>query len=336
MADGYRIYGSELSPYSVKVRSWFRYKGVDHEWIARGPQHEEEFRRLAKLPLIPLVVTPTGEALQDSTPLIETLEKRLPELSIHPYDAVARFVSFLLEEYADEWGNKWMFHYRWSYPADQDSAAERLAASRFGVLGEGLPAAAAKVKERMIGRLSFVGSSAATGPIIEHSFGRVLKLLERHLADRAYVFGGAPGLGDFGLWGQLYECWTDPTPGAKIRQEAPRVAAWIERMLAPVKRGPFEPWAWLAPTLMPLLKEEVAGRFLPWSAANARALAEGAQELLAEIDGKAFIQQPQKYHARSLQALKARYAALPENERAAVDAALAPSGCLRYLREAKA
>ena len=29
----YRIYGSELSPYSVKVRSFFRYKKLDHEEI---------------------------------------------------------------------------------------------------------------------------------------------------------------------------------------------------------------------------------------------------------------------------------------------------------------
>ena len=26
MADGYRIFGAEMSPYSVKVRSYFRYK----------------------------------------------------------------------------------------------------------------------------------------------------------------------------------------------------------------------------------------------------------------------------------------------------------------------
>ena len=36
MADVYRIFGSELSPYSVKVRSYFRYKRIPHEWIVRG------------------------------------------------------------------------------------------------------------------------------------------------------------------------------------------------------------------------------------------------------------------------------------------------------------
>ena len=30
MADGYRIIGAEMSPYSVKARSYFRYKEIPH------------------------------------------------------------------------------------------------------------------------------------------------------------------------------------------------------------------------------------------------------------------------------------------------------------------
>ena len=62
--DGYRIFGSELSPYSVKVRSYFRYKGLAHEWIPRSPAVQAEFQKYAKLPLVPLVVTPEGEGLR--------------------------------------------------------------------------------------------------------------------------------------------------------------------------------------------------------------------------------------------------------------------------------
>jgi len=31
----WRIFGSELSPYSVKVRSYFRYTGLAQEWLLR-------------------------------------------------------------------------------------------------------------------------------------------------------------------------------------------------------------------------------------------------------------------------------------------------------------
>src|SRR5262245_48903415 len=70
-AARYRIFGSELSPYSVKVRSYFRYKGIPHEWVVRSAANMDEFRRHAKLPLIPLVLAPGGEAMQDSTPILE-------------------------------------------------------------------------------------------------------------------------------------------------------------------------------------------------------------------------------------------------------------------------
>ena len=33
MADEYRIIGAEMSPYSVKVRSYFRYKVIPHQWV---------------------------------------------------------------------------------------------------------------------------------------------------------------------------------------------------------------------------------------------------------------------------------------------------------------
>ena len=36
MAEGYRIIGAEMSPYSVKVRSYFRYKGIPFQWIPRN------------------------------------------------------------------------------------------------------------------------------------------------------------------------------------------------------------------------------------------------------------------------------------------------------------
>ena len=39
---------------------------------------EAEFQRYAKLPLIPLVVTPDGQGMQDSTPIIEHFEALLP------------------------------------------------------------------------------------------------------------------------------------------------------------------------------------------------------------------------------------------------------------------
>jgi glutathione S-transferase len=328
--DGhYRIFGAEVSPYSIKVRSYFRYKQIPHEWIVRDTSSAAEYQKYAKLPIVPLVVSPDGEAMQDSTPIIEQLEQRFPEPAIHPEDPVAAFVSSLLEEFGDEWGNKWMFHYRWAREADQVSASERIAAAMSGASGEALARAAAGVRERMVNRVWFVGSNAQTAPQIEDSFRDAIAALERHLAARPYLFGARPAFGDFSMWGQIYNAYTDPTPGGILRASAPKVVAWCQRMLDPKAEGPFEAWAGLAPTLEPLLVEQVGRRFLPWSVANAKAIAEGAEEFSVELAGRTYTQKPQKYHAKSLRALREKYAAAASP---ALDRALAEVGCLEDLK----
>jgi hypothetical protein len=216
----------------------------------------------------------------------------------------------LIEEYADEWGNKWMFHYRWAYAPDCWATAERIALQLAGAKGPlAIAEARAAVAERMSGRLGFVGSNPTTRPLIEASFKRVLAILDDHLKDRAYVFGGKPTLADFGLWGQLYECATDPTPGAIMRGSAPHVMAWVGRMVQPKDEGPLEAWTALAPGLAPLLKEEVAALFLPWSAANAEAIARGDKTFTTTLAGAQWTQEPQKYHARSLAELRRKHQA---------------------------
>jgi glutathione S-transferase len=331
VGDKYRIFGSELSPYSVKVRSYFRYKDLPHEWLARTPANQAEFQKYAKLPLIPLVVTPQGTGIQDSTPIIEHFETLQPAPSIVPENPALAFLSALIEEFADEWGNKWMFHYRWAYQPDCWATAERIALQMAGAQGP-LAVAQARnaVAERMRGRLGFVGSSEATTPVIEDSFRHVLAIVEPHLASRPYLLGGRPSLADFGLWGQLYEAATDPTPGAILRASSPKVMGWIERMLSPKAEGPFEAWASLEPTLLPLLRDEIGALFLPWSAANAAAVGRGDKAFEVGLAGSTWTQEPQKYHARSLQEIRRKYAAA--SGAAGLDAVLERAGCLKWLK----
>jgi glutathione S-transferase len=330
MMSNFRIFGSELSPYSVKVRSYFRYKNLAHEWIPRSPAVQAEFQKYAKLPLVPLVVTPNDEGLQDSTPIIERFEVLHPEPSIVPADPALAFLSALLEEYGDEWGNKWMFHYRWRYAPDAWATAERIALQMMGAQGTlAVAQARAAVAERMTGRLGFVGSNERTQGIIEASFKRTLALLETHLQVRPYLLGSRPAMADFGLWGQFYEAATDPTPGAIMRASAPRVMAWVARLLEPKAEGPFEEWASLAPTLMPLLAEEVAALFLPWSTANAQAIERGDTSFETTLAGATWGQEPQKYHARSLAEIRRKYAAA--RGAPGLEQVLEESGCLPFL-----
>ena len=329
-ADPFRIFGSEISPYSVKVRSYFRYKGIPHEWIERSNAVMDEYKKYAKLPLIPAVATPEDVGLQDSTLIIERLESSFPEPPIDPKNLALAFLSALIEEFADEWGNKWMFHYRWARPLDQDSAADRIARSLMPDLDAGqYEGIAAKIKARMITRGGYVGSNEQTAPQIESTFKEFVLQLDTHLAGRSFLFGQCPSLGDFGLWGQLYSAWTDPTCNEIIEADGANIVPWIERMLDPKASGNFEDWDALAPTLMPILRDHVGGLFLPWTDANAKALEGGESEYHVELRCGTWRQSPQKYHARSLAMLRARYAAV--DDRTELDGILAEAACLKWL-----
>ena len=258
-------------------------------------------KKHAKIPLIPLVVTPDGEGVQDSTPIIERVEG-VVSVAVDPSpDPVAAFVSALLEEFGDEWGNKWMFHYRWARDVDQISSAGRIARQ-----WRRAPTRASTPKRP---RRSARGWSTASGSSVptrrprrrskRHS-RRAIDLLETHLADGPICSARVRRSRDFGIWGQLYCAWTDPTAGALIEGRAPSLLAWIQRMLWPRADGEFEAFSSLSATLMPLLETSVGRLFLPWSVANAGAIAAGAESFTVELDGREWTQKPQKYHARSL------------------------------------
>jgi hypothetical protein len=187
-----------------------------------------------------------------------------------------------------------------------------------------------KVRARMVDRVWFVGSNAGNAPQIEAGFLEMLALLDKHLSLWPYLFGGRPAFGDFGLWGQIYEMWTDPTAGALIGGGAPHVLDWVHRMLWPRAEGPFETWAALEPTMMPILTEQVGRLFMPWTAANEKAIADAKEEFSVNLGDHVWTQKPQKYHARSLNMLRAKYTAVPD--KAALDPVLDAAGCLSGLR----
>jgi len=333
IGDGvhYVIIGRIESGYSMKVRSVMRYKGVDYEWIDRYLQNEKLFQAHAKVQLIPLVFFPDGGAIQDSTPILERLEKDHPTPSLHPTDPGLRFLSELLEEYGDEWANKLMFYHRWSCPADQKHRSGTLA--RGMLEGHPLrffaPIMARFIVRRMVPRMSFAGANKNNEPILISSFANLVSILEDHLRVRPYLFGGRPAFGDFGLWGQLYQAYIDPTCATHLKEKGPAVVEWLERMLNPRDEGEFESLDSLEATLRPLFAREVGPRFLAWDAANTDALAAGKQQTELSMDGRLYYQRTFKYPAQTLLILKRKLHAAAKDSK--LTRFLDETGCQAYL-----
>ncbi|MEM9234076.1 MAG: glutathione S-transferase family protein [Pseudomonadota bacterium] len=301
----YRLFGAETSPYSLKVRAFLRYKGADFDWVLRSAATEEEFNRHAILPAVPLLIGPDGKASQDSTNMLATLEKKVSEPSAMPDDPACQALSYILEDYADEWLNKAMFLGRWGQSPDKDAAAERVLNQ---LLSGKVPAkkqrAKSSVIERMTDRLPIVGATAENAETITASFHRFCTLLNTHLEQNLFVFGGRPSPADFALAGQLQQILLDPTNGTWLRDRAPFVTAWCEFMEAPKPGSPFASLADLSPTLLPLFRDEVAVSFVPWAEANSVAITKRKKEVTLKIGDADYGQTTQRYASKSWRAVK--------------------------------
>ena len=332
-ADRLALMGAPGSPYTRKMLAVLRYRRIPYRFLVAGGVEAQKMPR-PRVSLLPTFFLPDDagviQAVTDSSPIIRRLEIEHAGRSVIPSDPALAFLDALIEDYADEWLTKAMFHYRWAYRADIDKASVILPLWRDRqVSDEALAAVAKAIGDRQIERLKFVGSNAVTSPVIEASYRRFLEAFESHLAAHPFLLGGRPAACDFAVHGQLTQLVEfDPTPMAVALKIAPRVCAWVSVM---EDLSGLEPGAWtsvsaLPSTLMALL-DEIGRVYAPVMLANARALEGGATQVEAEVDGRPWTQIPFPYQAKCLAWLRGSHAALPPDARATLDAILKPTGC---------
>lgn len=331
----YRLIGSNPSPYSVKMRALMRYRRLPFFWEWRNPRNIEETKDV-KPQVIPILQYPDGSFRNDSTFVALDLEERHKERSVLPEDPAQRFLNFLIEDMADEWGTKCMFHYRWFYAQDQDFCSKWIAGewgmgADYGAVLE----RAAQFRDRQVGRMALVGCTPENRPIIEETYLRVLRVLDEGLKQYPFIFGHRPTLADFGWFGQLFQLSMDPTPNQQMRITGPRVTMWVPRMddcsgvSADAKLA--DPDGPLPHSVLGMLK--LAGAvYLPFLAANAHAIRNGSEEVMLPILGMPYKQVTFRYQAKCYDWLRQQFAALDNKARGRLEPVLEEAGCLSYLR----
>jgi glutathione S-transferase len=326
--------GAPGSPYTRKMVSLLRYRRIPYKLLQYGMGAPPKLPR-GKVQLLPTFYFPNQqgelEAVVDSTPIIRKLEAEFQGRSVIPPHPVTAFIDYLLEDYADEWLTKAMFHYRWHYAADADKAGDILPRwSRINAPDEEMASLKKFIMDRQIGRLYVVGSNDTTAPVIEASYERFLDLFNAHLKVHPFLMGNRPGASDFAFFGQLTALTHfDPTPMALTLKRAPRIYAWVEVCedhsgLEPSDSDWIDP-ANIPSTIVALLKE--FGRvYVPALLANEKAIANGKDTFETEIDGKHWKQQAFPYQAKCAQWIRNAYADLAPADRKTVDGVIAGTG----------
>ena len=331
-----QLVGGTGSPYTQKMLALLRYRRIPYAITWGQPEASCEALGVEapKPTFMPTFFFEEGGQLTakcDSTPIIRRLEADHLGRSVLPADPALAFIDYLIEDFADEWCTKYMFHYRWHFAADADNAGTKLPLS----MDVSMPEAQFQqfkgyISQRQIERLWVVGSNEETAPIIDASYRRFLAAMEAHLVNQPFMLGRRPGAGDFGLFGQLSQLvGFDPTSREIAHAVAPRTVGWVDRM--PDGSGLMpEDSDWVAiedqPASLRGLLEEIGRVYTPAQLANAQAVMAQEKTWECEIDGARWHQRTFPYQAKCLQWTRDQYGKLSAPDRARVDALIAGTG----------
>ncbi len=332
-------YVADMSYFSGKMEAYLRYKEIPYERrLVNSKVLLNEVLPATGLMKVPVIRLANGRWLKDTTPMIDWFEARNPAHPVIPQPPVLRFLSKLVEDYADEWCWRAALYWRW-IPAE----SRRLLMKRIGreVLSD-FPApkwlAGVYYGRRQIANyLHGDGMDASTEPVIRQQYLDLLDAMSLLLQDQPFLLGSHPTLVDIALFGPMFRHYAqDPTPSRVMQERAPRVFAWVTRVWAArssempeaLSLSDFEHPGW------EYFLRDIVESYWPFLARSARAWREGQTRVDHQAHGVTYRGlRVVQYRVYCLEVLQHEYDRLSAEDQAAVDAVLAPYGTLERLSD---
>jgi glutathione S-transferase len=237
MSESIILYGTPHSLYTGRARAYLRKHGIPfNERMPGDSRFASEILPVIKRIIIPVVELNDGTIIQDSLAIINYFEHSgQSKFSVYPDSPIALLSSLILDLFGSEGLLKPAMHYRWSYFEEN----KPLLRAEFGdcvapAAGEEITKlVAAQAMAPMQGYLPPLGINDDSIPAIEAHYLELLELLQKHLLDHPYLLGGLPSVADYGFYGPLYgHLSRDIYPSQLMKQKAPRLFRWTERMSA--------------------------------------------------------------------------------------------------------
>lgn len=327
MAANYILHGSRVSLFTHKLEAALTFQGAPFAFERKASRPDGgEIEVRAGTHQVPVLVTPEGWALADTTPIIDLLDQRFPERAMFPQGPLG-VLTHLVEEHLDEWVARVMVHYRWHYPDSARFVANIIAEPAMveAVVAWGPRAC------RATGTETVFHQQAA-----EAEYGRLLDAADAQLAQTRYLMGDRPTAVDcMMLGGFRAHTLHDPDP-RKVVERYPRLVAWNDRADAWDGAGELAAFPQSTPFARHVLAE-MARAYQPVLLANAAALAEGRKAFVVETYGEPASYLTREYPERSRELIRARIGRrLSEADRRAVESWLEDMGLAEGFSPARA
>ena len=332
----YRIWQSNASPYSQKVISFMNYKAIAYKKIQATQQEIEWIKTAVGQSIVPVMMSPAEEVMQDSTPIMALLEARFPEILTIPEDQRLAFIMWLIEDFSDEYMIRMVVHTRWGKEEGQIIGSHRIARTiTFGSSNVDTQTLAPVIRKRQMGFDQHLGLSDGVRQNMDQQFEDLLDVLESHFKDYQFLLGFRPSMADFALYGMMLNIYEDGVAGAAIAVKGPRVCRWIEtiRDLGDNRgaAGQVEFGNWLdfdkdSFDHLERLLVFISKTYLPIAKAGAKCFTERQKTFEAEVYGQHCTFSNHQYRLWSFEQLQERYEALNEADRSSLDTLLKRTG----------
>jgi glutathione S-transferase len=238
MMPAHTLYGYELSYFTRKVEAALQLKGITYRRASKTLWRKWAIERRVGTHQVPVLRTPDGRLLFDSTPIVSYLDG----LNIGPrlHDDGPRGVLIrVVEEWLDEWLPRAVIHFRWNLPECAEAAS-------LAIAKETLPRAPSVIQRHIAAKIATWGKRACRALGVDNPHqqaaaeGEVVRLfdaLERQLHITPYAMGDCPTAVDATLIGGLRAHFlNDPVP-RRLLSAYPKVLTWAERATAETTRG---------------------------------------------------------------------------------------------------
>ncbi|MBW2274587.1 MAG: glutathione S-transferase family protein [Deltaproteobacteria bacterium] len=349
MRGHYTVHGFDTSAATRKLEAVVRYKGLPYEYRHEHARDRQKLEQRAGSRELPVLETPEGWFLHDTSAICMLLERLFPETPVLPATPVQRMVCHLIEDWADHWLIRPALHFRWCRERDArerglDFVHDLTAAPREGPLPRAERVQRDELLERVIarGRRSAEGLAAGEERQDEMEFAylRFLDLLSAHVQRHRFLLGGQPCLADFALFGVIEAHFAvDPTPREIAAFRAGAIFAYARRVCearfdlvaAAAAEAPASPRVgWLAGDTISIsllsLIEVIAQGYHQFLEANHAALKSGAEDVSLDLGfGRWTVAARRDDECRRV-VLADRIASLGADDRRQVQAMLDPLG----------
>ena len=258
MSETFTHWAAEISLYSGKTRCYLRHKRMPFK--EKSPNLYTFFVTLPRrvnAAVMPVVTTPEGEWLGDTSAIIDRLEARFPEPAVVPATPVQRFAAYLFEMWGDEFWLPVAMHARWSHPENLPLFQREVGAQMLPGFPRFLQDRAGNhFADMMRAHLPRLGVGPHYKALIDRWMSLHLDALDRHLATTPFILGTRPSLADYGMIGPLYaHLGRDPWPAKNLIAPRRNLQAWVTRMNQPLAgAGGFFADDHLPATLDPALR----------------------------------------------------------------------------------